>query len=184
MRSLILALCLWLPFSASAQANPTNQTDEVRWVEISFKNFEKDAPGWGYSRSYQSKTGWITVYSYTLGQTNWQEGTDDERLIQIFKNSIAEIQSKHDEGVYQNLEFGQAKVRNVAGTPYFHINMSYQSEGKTLLSSLYLTVKHGKLLKYRMSYTGQPDSSADSVSASFIQRTQNIEPKPAVNDSK
>lgn len=173
MRVIALIFCFLLSMVQPAYADlGTAAYGDIEWTNAGLKDFEKDQPGFGYSQTYQSSVGWITKYSFTGGYRNWQDGLHDPRLQQFLDEAVRAVKIKAEEGSYLDLEVSPVKTQHIAGTPYHHVDFRYTTNGMLTQSSLYLTVKDGMLLKYRISYQSELPSSRDEVSANFIARTQ------------
>lgn len=184
MRFFLLIVCLWLPINRIAYADAPSATQDIDWTKGQFRDYEKDQPGAGYSQGYKSSKGWITVFSYTGGYRNWKEGLQDARLRQDLDSAIEAVKAQAEKSEYRNLVTSSVKERNIAGTDYYQVDFSYDYDGKAVCSGLYLTVKSGMLLKYRISLYCEPALSADAVSASFIMRTQDDRVSPPDKTSK
>ncbi len=179
MRVVALVACLCLSILQPVRADlGAAAYGDIEWTEAGLKDFEKDNPGFGYSQSYQSSAGWITKYSFTGGYRDWQDGLHDPRLQQFLDDAIHAVRIQAEQGVYLDLDVSPVKTRNIAGIPYHHVDFRYTANGALMHSSLYLTVKDGLLLKYRISYQSEPPSSRDEVSANFIARTQGAPVSP------
>jgi hypothetical protein len=172
MRLFLMILCLWLPMNQPVYADIASAARSIEWVKGEFKDYEKDYPGFGYSQGYKSSEGWITVYSYTGGFNDWKEGLQDARLRQVLDAAIDEVKSQSDKGEYKDLATSPIKERNIAGTAYYQVDFRYNYGGEAIDSSLYLTVKNGMLLKYRISFYSEPSFSMNEAASSFIMRSQ------------
>ncbi|MFZ9311437.1 MAG: hypothetical protein ACO24O_08055, partial [Arenimonas sp.] len=116
---------------------------------------------------------------YTGGFIDWKEGLQDARLRQVLDAAIDEVKSQSDKGEYKDLATSPIKERNIAGTAYYQVDFRYNYGGEAIDSSLYLTVKNGILLKYRISFYSEPSFSMNEAASSFIMRSQDESLSPA-----
>ncbi|HEX7863671.1 MAG TPA: hypothetical protein VF555_01910 [Variovorax sp.] len=165
------------PATESAPAAPTG----VQWRYINSKSYEALNAGLGNSHRFESSVGWIDVYVYDM-KRNWQPGISDPQFDEHFKSTIAEVQRATSQGVYASARIGPTRDVRIEGLTFRSISfrLVHARDGKAYDSFTYLTVRNGKLLKYRMSFNAPAPANVDAIAREFIERNVRTGPETPV----
>src|SRR5450432_2008345 len=70
---IIVALVVGLLVSLGTYAQVSQvSTASTQWSHESSRSYEESSPGLGTSRTFASSYGWIDVFSYGLGRSDWR----------------------------------------------------------------------------------------------------------------
>jgi hypothetical protein len=167
-------LTLALSFIGIAHAAVTEppSAPAVVWRHVSSHSYEAEYPGFGTSHKYSSASGWIDVYVYSLGRSDWAPGVGDPKFAEHFLSTIDEVrQYAAERGFYTELEVGPIQDVIVSGQAFRTVRFRYSRDGKPMHSKTYLTARNGQLLKYRISVFAASAPDVDFVARAFVEET-------------
>jgi hypothetical protein len=139
------------------------------WIQIGTRSYEAQAPGLGTSKGYRSEFGSITVYSYTRGITDWQDAVSDTRLETEFQDVIGGMREAERQGYYSNVRVEPVQIVRIANQDFLFVEARLEIRGDILWSGALLTVRSGKLLKYRMTTGPIPVGNPKGVFLGFAE---------------
>ena len=141
INTLLLATALWLTLPLNpVQAKDVENADQLisingtkkdrSWTLISQRSYEDTNPGGGTSKGYKSDAGTITVYTYDLGFSDWQEGISDLRLIEHMDDVRSGVLQSEKQGTYRNVKLEPVETLQIDGQDFLyfdaHIDMKAQ----------------------------------------------------------
>lgn len=151
-----------------AVALPQPTSEPVTWKHVASQDFETRYPGMGYSRRFESKTGWADVYFYDGGYKAWQDGIDDPHLRTVYDSVVREIQTVS--GKETAVKVLKSDTLTIDGVPYRHAVFLLTLKGNALESHLFLTVLGKRIVKYRITLKTRDDPRTLAILESFIAR--------------
>lgn len=169
-----LVLCVISASTVMAQtpADPT----AIVWQKGESRNYELQSPGLGVSQRYNAQVGWIDVYAYDLRRKDWKEGTEDPLFAEHFVSTIDEVRYFAQQGSYSDLKVSSPQDMDVAGQRFRTVAFEYAQRGRALRSTTYLTVRNGRLLKYRVSIFAATGLDVETVARQFVENSLRNDP--------
>lgn len=169
---LALALGLGACTTAPPAAAPAEQAVAVDWRYQGTQNFEPRSPGLGRSHRWRSSLGWADVYVYDLRRRDWAPGVHDGQFDAHFRSTVDEVRQLAAAGAYRQLVVAPVRDVQIGGDTFRSVGFEYTvaAGNRALASWTYLTVRQGRLLKYRISLdrTAEP-AALDAVARRFIE---------------
>jgi hypothetical protein len=180
INSLLLVTSLWATLSLNhAQAQAPDAVDQLIsikdtqttriWTLISQKSFEDSNPGYGVSKGYKSYAGTITVYTYDLGFSDWQEGISDLRLNKEMDYVRLSILQAEQQGTYRNVKLEPVETLQIAEHEFLYFDSHIDMNSQRVWSAALLTVIDGNILKFRMSTGAKPVDDPKRVLFEFVE---------------
>ena len=166
----VFAIAVALLLAGCASLSPVgNPAVEITWKYAGEISYEKQAPGLGVSYKYQSSLGVIDQYVYDLGHRNWRDGVDDPYFAAHFTATIDEVKIGERMGVYRDIQVGPIEDVVIAGSTFRMVTFHLVRAGRPAESLTFLTARHGKLLKYRVSLYSPVPSDIHAIARKFIE---------------
>lgn len=158
------------PLSKAGYTFPESLLDFRR---ISYRDYEPDSPGLGFSVGYRNPILIVTVYLYDRKADDIGNGTDTPAVAGEFEQSFAELKAAVEQGVYRDGGRFQVTDRGeILATPDMPVAFRYLAfeligEQSRRRSYLFLTGLRGKFLKLRI--TAAPNAAnVDDQTRSFL----------------
>jgi hypothetical protein len=168
---IIVALVVGLLVSLGTYAQVSQvSTASAQWSLESSRSYEESSPGLGISRTFRSSYGWIDVFSYGLGRSNWREGTADPQFAEQFSQNLAGVRQAGAQGLLSDFAMGSTREVKVGGQPFRTASFSFRLRGEPSDSAVYLTAKGGQLLKYRITVKANSSPAMTQLAEEFIAR--------------
>lgn len=153
---------------AQVQPRPPAKTP-ANWTHVKSHSYEEVAPGYGFSHSYRSEAGTISVYIYTLGFSDWTAGTSDTRIRGQMDEVIGAIRAAEKRGIYRNVDMDPTRTVRVGNRDFLYSESRIEMSGERTWSAAMLTVNNGKLLKLRMSTGRAPVEDPRRTLFAFVE---------------
>jgi hypothetical protein len=181
---MVIALIALLAPASAARAEPPPGSADIRWRHVGSKDFEREHPGLGFSRRYESASGWVDVYGYDL-QRRWQDGLDDPQFDELLAQTINEVAEAGRRGHYKGVQVAPAETTLLSGVPLKQVRFNYKTNDGGVESHLFLTCLNGKIMKIRASLREPVTDSAREAQLAFVaeqidffRRTERAAPPP------
>jgi len=142
----------------------------VTWELAGAHDFEPNRPGLGTRQRYESAVGWVDVYHYGLGRSNWATGVADPAFDAHFRSTINEVRQLARSGQYTDLKVGPTRDTRIGGLDFRTVSYQFSSQGRPLESRTFMTGLQGRLLKYRMNFPSPVDGDVDDIARDFIDK--------------
>ncbi|MEJ8857137.1 hypothetical protein WKW79_21345 [Variovorax robiniae] len=142
----------------------------VTWQLAGAHDFEANRPGLGSRQRYESVVGWVDVYHYGLGRSNWATGVADPAFDAHFRSTINEVRQLAQSGQYTDLKIGPTRDTRIGGLDFRTVSYQFRSQGRPLESRTFMTGLQGRLLKYRMNFPSPVEGDVDDIARDFIDK--------------
>jgi hypothetical protein len=149
---------------------PTIRPGGIAWQLAGAHDFEPNRPGLGRRQRYESAVGWVDVYHYGLGRTNWATGVADPAFDAHFRSTINEVRQLAQWGQYTDLRIGPTRDTRIGGLDFRTVSYQFSSQGRSLESRTFMTGLQGQLLKYRMNFPSPVEGDVDEIARDFIDK--------------
>lgn len=132
----------------------TNRTD-----------YEKTAPGLGYSMKYMDNIAAMEVYVYDSQDKFIPDDINSPFVLNAFQEAAGDIISLGKKGTFSRLTYSDAREMTLSGKNMYMIAFQFTQDGKENFSVLTLTVHRGKYFKVWLTIEKEkdPDYVDDSI---------------------
>lgn len=179
MRHIALALVLGLAMPAANSASSEAECavsdqalSETAWVKG--ERHEYEDPAAGISIAFKGKYGPGTVYVYDAGIADWADGVSDTRLNTQMDEAIAGVTELVKRGVYSDVVFQQPIKSRLACLDFMLVTFSGKRDGHPMQSTAALTVRHGKVFKFRATFYREPERSLETETEALVVAAMSI----------
>ncbi|MEJ8821986.1 hypothetical protein WKW80_08040 [Variovorax humicola] len=181
----------------AATTAPTSPVPSIRppagvaWQPAGSHDYEPQRPGLGSSQRFESAVGWVDVYRYGMGRSNWAMGVADPAFDAQFRSTISEVRQLAQAGQYTELKVGPTRDLRIAGLVFRTVSYQFRRQGRPHESRTFMTGLQGQLLKYRMTFPSPVEGNVDDIARDFIEKhlrnatgaidaaaPQTVEPRP------
>jgi len=128
-------------------------------------DYEKTAPGLGYSTKYMDNIASIEIYVYDSQNKFIPDDMNSPLVLRAFQDAAGDIISLGKKGTYSQLKYSEARRMTLSGKNMYMITFQFTQDEEEKFSVLMLTVHRGKYFKIWLTIEKKkdPDYVDDSI---------------------